>query len=207
MLDWMQTNPVLVSGFLASCVAVWGISTQRSISREKNSIDFESKLNSNRKYIDDLSKIAEIMNKGPAELERIASDKSEGFNEIINILNEWERCANALRRNVYDDEYVYKVFGSGVMTLYTRLQPFIIIRQEVNPRFFIQFTIMASSWMIRRHDEDSRHAHTQKLQELLKMKRECKVTLKKGDITYADHSGHIKNFKKAVKQLKKQMKV
>lgn len=200
LLGFITDHQVLI----AASVALWGIVTQRKISREKNSIDFEISLSNNEKYADD---IKWLFSKKPNELVALSKANTDDFYKLANILNTWEQCSRSIHTGMYQERYIYKVFGTTVIGLYRQCHQFIENRQETNPRYFIQFTVLASDWMCTRYQEDKKDKYSDKLRELLAKKREQTFYSDKGGLTKAKHDGHAKEFKKQVKMLKKQLKV
>jgi hypothetical protein len=203
--NFILINPVLTSGACAGCIALWGILTQRRLSREKNSIDFETQISSSKDY---RAAIRATLMMSSSEIEAAIKDKNtdQNFVKITNVLNTWERCARSVHSNLYDDNYLYKVFGSTVIGLYRTHLIFIESRQETNPRFYIQFTAMASHWMVRRYKEEKNGDLSEKLKEILALKREQKFYTDDKNITKAKHKGHAKQFEKQVIALKKLIK-
>ena len=198
-MDFASGHQVLI----AASVAIWGIITQRRISREKNSIDFEISLSNKEKYIED---IKWLFSKDPSELVSLADKDKDNFYKIVNVLNTWEQCARSVHTGMYQERYIYKVYGTSVIGLYRQCHQFIEDRQETNPRYFIQFTVMASDWMCKRYKEDKENKYSDTLKEILAQKREQTFYSDKGGKTKAKHDGHAKEFKKQVKKLKKQLK-
>ena len=202
---WIQANPVLFSGCLAASIALWGILTQRKLSREKNSIDFETQISSDKDY---RAAVRTVLTMQLGDLEKAMTDKvaDNNFVKLTNVFNTWERCARSVHSGLYDENYLYKVFGSTVIDLYNKHMKFIEARQEINPRYYIQFTAMASAWMVRRYEEDKNANLSEKLREALSLKREQDVSADSRSIAKAKHAGHMKTFKKQVKKLKKLIK-
>jgi hypothetical protein len=200
--SFIVSHQVLTSGFFAGCIALWGILTQRTISREKNSIDFETQISSNdsyRKAIRLVLSLTEDQIKSAIE----GKNSDPNFVTITNTLNTWERCARSVHSNIYDEEYLYKVFGSTVIGLYSAYQPFIVNRQNTNPRYYIQFTAMASDWMHMRYKEEKKKDFSEQISEVLALKREQDFYSDLSNMTHAKHKGHAKEFHKQVKKLKR----
>lgn len=200
IISFALTHQVLV----AAAVAIWGILTQRKISREKNSIDFEASLSINEKYTADLKW---LFTQEPDQLLLTIASRSDDFYRVTNVLNTWEQCARSVHTGMFQERYIYKVHGTTVMGIYAKCHKFIEDRQVVNPRYFIQFTVMASDWMCKRYKEEKDDKHSDMLTELLAKKREQNFYTEISGTPKAKHDGHAKEFKQQVKKLKKQLKV
>lgn len=203
------------TALIAAIVAVWGIKTQRSISRQKNSLDFESVYKRNTEIAAHNSIIISLINaikenklanhvdylKNLAEQNYVGMDDEqvqEGKNRclsIVTILNEWERTANAMFSNLYDEDYLYRAHGTAIIQIYSGLQPFIEARQSKNPRIFINFTVLAIRWGARRCLEDKEDV-SKKLKRQLNNIKQCEVKFVEHAV-HEDVHGHLPNLKKA----------
>ena len=167
----MDFNPLLdclrllVIPVTAGSVAIWGIMTQRKSAREKNTLDFEAAYQSNEQLKKSSSNIRKIYaldkNQRIDVYKRIASNDSEDplFNDIIYLLNIWERGANGVRKNIFDEQLMYNIYGSIVIYHFDHLYDLIDIRRASNEgvnknRVWINFEWLAIRWKIRRYQED-----------------------------------------------------
>lgn len=187
IIETIQNSPFyqapVISALIAALLAVWGIRTQRSISRQKNSLDFESAYKRNAELITHNENIVKFIQgvrnneiENPADiLERLASKPNKDLTEsekelsrsIATILNEWERTANATFSGLYDDNYLYRAHGTAIIQIYSSLKKYIEKRQETNPRLFINFTMLSVKWGVKRCKEDNDKLHS-KLRKQLK---------------------------------------
>lgn len=204
--DYISKTPVLIGAIIAASIAIWGIITQRAISREKCTLDFEAKYKENNKVIESNQKIVAFLKetKGFPQAERLNAIKANEdiIKEIKNFLNEWERAAAACSIKLYDSSYLYKIFGSTVIYFYQELRPYIQYRQEANPRFYIQFTKLAVEWQIIRFNESAKSQLDKKLKTNLNVIWSKNLTLRDGQLLGA-HNHDIKSLKSALKKINK----
>ncbi len=71
----------------------------------------------------------------------------------MTVINEWERCGNAIRHGLFDDEFLYRVYASTVINLYVSCQPYIKARQDINPKIYSNFCWLAQKWLKRKRKE------------------------------------------------------
>jgi len=148
-------HPTAIVGAIALIVATIGILKQRQTSKEKNSLDFEASYKNNKDIREAWDTLRTILQQPPNYLLEIAKDRDNKHRKsIILILNEWERAANAIYHGLYDEEFLYKAYGSTVITLFTNTLPFISYFQQKNPRTFISFTKLAVRWQLKRSNEN-----------------------------------------------------
>ena len=148
-----QTHPVTLVMMISLAVIITGILVQRQTAKEKNTLEFEQKYKHNQNLTEKFYYVIELCH--DKNLEQIAQDKTaKEYNAIVEILNEWERTANAIKHDLYDEPMLYQIYGSTVIHLWVRLQPFIQFRQKDNVRLYLNFSALASRWQIRRAKED-----------------------------------------------------
>jgi hypothetical protein len=162
----------IIVGLIAAFIAVRGLKHNVRAAKMKNSLDFESVYKHNAKVVESSLEIKKILSKRfehPIELWGLESNfQTPQAIHISTILNEWERCANGIYHKVYDDDFLYGTYGSTVIFLFTHLQPYIVARQEHNPRAFTRFCWLALNWKVRR-DSRSADKNTYKLKAALKL--------------------------------------
>lgn len=148
-------HPTAIVGSLALFVASIGILKQRQTSKEKNSLDFEASYKNNKDIRDAWDILRTALKQPEGELLKAAKNKDNEYRKsIILILNEWERAANAIYHGLYDEEFLYRAYGSIVIKLFIDTLPFIAHFQLKNPRVFISFTKLAVRWQLKRSDEN-----------------------------------------------------
>ncbi|WP_355661490.1 DUF4760 domain-containing protein [Halomonas salifodinae] len=161
---WMEHPTAYVTGFtgiLAAIVAGFTIRKQRFLSREKNSLDFQVTYKHNAEVNDCWRKIRAIARD---ELEQVilgqnSQSKTETAQALSTICNEWERCANAIKKDVYDEEFLYRVYASTVIGIYSDYGIYINERRKQNPKFFNNFIWLAERWARRRSAELEKRDH------------------------------------------------
>ncbi|MBY5940237.1 DUF4760 domain-containing protein [Halomonas sp. DP5N14-9] len=149
------------TGILAASMAIFTIRKQRFISREKNSLDFQVTYKHNAEVNDCWKKVRKIARD---EIEQIklgqnSKSGSETAQALSTICNEWERCANAIKNDVYDEEFLYKVYASTVIGIYSDYGMYINERRKQNPKFFNNFIWLAERWSKRRREELKKKNH------------------------------------------------
>lgn len=145
----------ILTGLVAALFTTRTIAKQRELSREKNSLDFQTTYKHNNEVAQSWNLIRDVAGNA-TELHRLGSD--EGSSEdaakaLSTICNEWERCANAIRNNVYDENFLYNCHGSTVYFIYRDFHPYITERRKKNPKFFNNFVWLAEKWCKRRAQE------------------------------------------------------
>ncbi|CNB98434.1 Uncharacterised protein [Yersinia frederiksenii] len=159
--DLWNNNPTFYSTIIAATVAafiaIFSIGKQRQTSREKNSLDFESSYKRSDKVenawqtllnIIKLKKVIPLHMWGRDTVRQTVEARA-----LMTVFNEWERCANAIRHGLYDDEFLYKVFGSTVLFLAKEFEPYLLARRAVNPKFYNNFCWLADNWGRRKSYE------------------------------------------------------
>ena len=115
----IHQHPNSIILFVSICAVITGILMQRQTAIEKNTLDFEEKYKHDEDIVENVKLTIKACQKKPEEIELIARHKGKvkgqvgenndaeniKFYQAINsILNEWERAANAIEYNLYDDK-------------------------------------------------------------------------------------------------------
>jgi hypothetical protein len=66
------------------------------------------------------------------------------------ILNSFEGCANAIRYGIYDEDFIYNVYGSQFINFYELTYGLMKSRQRELPRAWVNFEWLAVKWTLRR---------------------------------------------------------
>ncbi|OLO05123.1 DUF4760 domain-containing protein [Salinicola socius] len=151
----------ILTGLLAAIFTTRTIAKQRELSREKNSLDFQATYKHNQEVSDSWHKIREVRG-NLEELKRLGKDECSGEEtaKALNVIcNEWERCANAIKKNVYDEDFLYNCHGSTVYFIYRDFHPYINERRKKNPKFFNNFVWLAERWCKKRANELKKTDH------------------------------------------------
>ncbi|EKA2634923.1 DUF4760 domain-containing protein [Vibrio alginolyticus] len=168
LLDILTNHPTVYSTLLAALLAaIFAFFTLRhnvKSSRIKNSLDFETTYKHNDKVVASTLEIKNILknrlNEPVSDWGLESNSMTQEAKHLSTVMNEWERCANAIYHKVYDDNYLYGIYGSTVIFLFTHLHPYIKQRQLHNPRVYTKFCWLAINWRIRRDSENKAHTDT-----------------------------------------------
>ncbi|MFP1871897.1 DUF4760 domain-containing protein [Lonsdalea quercina] len=166
-------NPTFYPGVAGALIAFFGIRNQRRTSREKNSLDFEAAY----KRSADVRNAWQILlkiekNRLNVPLSYWGKKESAESKESVAlkiIFNEWERCANAVNNNLYDDNYLYKVYGSTLIFLDIHFEPYMQECRKRNPRFYRNLKCLALKWRVRRSQEGDSAQLTREYKKKLRL--------------------------------------
>jgi len=150
-------QPVAIVAALGLIIASLGILVQRKSWKQKNSLEFEANYSKNKKIIESytvLDGITKSQMRDAVKAKNILDDKSAAMTTILNV---WERAANAIYKDIFDEEYLYQMYCNTVIGIYNKFYPFIQGRRDYrdNPRLFILFERLALKWSYRRQEEDN----------------------------------------------------
>lgn len=67
------------------------------------------------------------------------------------ILNAMEGCANAVRYGIYDEDFIYNIYGSHFIEIYELTYGFVRARQIKQARLWVNFEWLAVKWTLRRN--------------------------------------------------------
>lgn len=147
----------VAAALIALVVAIVTIRKNRQTSREKNSLDFESSYKRSDKVDAAWQEILTLLKKDAKKpmshwgLNSVRQTKEA--RALMTVFNEWERCGNAIQHGLFDEGFLYKVYGSTVINLYIGCKPYIDARQKVNPKIYANFCWLANRWRVRRRKE------------------------------------------------------
>jgi hypothetical protein len=145
-------NPVLlVFGFLAILVAIWGVITQRVVARRHTTIDFIHKQQTDKDVID-ARKIFIEQARAPGGLAKWADKSEEGKPEsqaIQTVLNHYELIAIGIELGILDFEIYKRYNKTNTITFWHHGAPFIhAIRSRMsNDALYHEFEQMA--WWLK----------------------------------------------------------
>lgn len=184
MLTAFSDSPTFYPAAFGVLVAVISIWTQRRTSREKNSLDFEISYKRSDNVNEAFAKLRPIVQgKFETPLSHWGKLENAGTDEaktLRTIFNEWERCANAVRNKIYDNDYLYKVYGSTVLNLDETFGEYIAECQTWNERVYRNFKWLALRWKVKRCQEDvkpSSREHVKTIKEIEKMLKKLELDL------------------------------
>ncbi|HGS4606514.1 TPA: DUF4760 domain-containing protein [Vibrio cholerae] len=128
LTEFLIKNPTIVPVTLGLIVAVVGILAQRRTAREVNALKFQSDRNQNKEYDrHNTTAIAFVKTATAEEIANLAGKEGEvsEATALMYVLNEWERCANAIHYKIYDENFLYNSSASGFLAIVYRLRPYI----------------------------------------------------------------------------------
>jgi len=79
-----------------------------------------------------------------------APTATEVWQAAGKILNAFEGCANAIRYGIYDEDFIYNVYGSQFINFYELIYGLMKSRQREFPRAWVNFEWLAVKWTLRR---------------------------------------------------------
>ncbi|WP_158149046.1 DUF4760 domain-containing protein [Pantoea agglomerans] len=123
----------------------------------------------------------------------------EVYESILYILNSWERCANAVRHKIYDEEFIYSAQGTTLVLTYNALVPMIECRKDKNKRAFLNIEWLATKWDLNHTIRGSLNKTTL---QTLRTINEAKTEINNSKNLEADKA----KLKKFLKKLKKYQK-
>lgn len=157
----LVTHPTVyataIAALLAATAAYFTLRHNIRSTRVKNALDFESTYKHNDKVVTSTQAVRAMLRQQAKPVEFWGLEENQLTDEakhLSTVMNEWERCANAIYHKVYDDKFLYGTYGSTVIFLFTHLQPYIEARQKHNPRVYTKFCWLALCWRIKRDNED-----------------------------------------------------
>ncbi|WP_275212955.1 DUF4760 domain-containing protein [Citrobacter freundii] len=166
----LSDSPTFYPAFIGVIVAVVSILAQRKTSREKNSLDFEISYKRSDNVNDAFAKLRPIVSKKfeipISHWGKLENAGTEEAKALRTIFNEWERCANAVRNKIYDNDYLYKVYGSTVLNLDVTFGEYIDECQRWNERVYRNFKWLSLKWKIKRCKEDLKPASREHLKTI-----------------------------------------
>jgi hypothetical protein len=122
-----EVGAVLLSGFVAVAVALWGIWSQRHIARTRATIEF---INGNERDRDVMEarrcfiRLAKA-NGGLAMWAEEDKERDEETQSIRVVLNEYELIAIGLQRGIFDEGLYRLWFRSGAIRYWSYAKPFV----------------------------------------------------------------------------------
>ncbi|GEA06420.1 hypothetical protein KUL42_11810 [Alteromonas sp. KUL42] len=165
-----SAGAILLSASLALIAALMNITFTRKTARESNSLDFQKSLQSDVHYNEHVRKSAAAAKsrKDMRELAKVENRFDEDAISIRYVLNTWERAANAMRHNLYDELYLFEAHKSMVIAFGIDFREFIDECQKRQPSFYENFSWLALNWTIRR-DSFQEANRKKQLKKIFKM--------------------------------------
>lgn len=152
-ITYKAAGAILLSAILALYGATITVFYNRRTAREKNSLEFQESLQLNSEYKTNLTKtVKAIKNRFEMPLNILATEEhlgSESSRAIQYVLNTWERAANAMHHNIYDEKYLYGTYKSKILYFGVHLREYVKESQNDNPAFFQNYSQLVLLWAIR----------------------------------------------------------
>jgi hypothetical protein len=141
-----EVGAVFVTGAIASLIAIWGVLSQRAITRRQVTLDHISHLESDRDIIEARKRFVELA-KEPGGLARWAEADQEQTAEALaigRILNSYELISIGIQRGIIDYELFKRWHRASAIKYWERGAPFVMrIRERLgNDMFFHEFEEM-----------------------------------------------------------------
>ncbi|TLX52055.1 hypothetical protein CWC31_02585 [Pseudoalteromonas ruthenica] len=152
----LSAGAILLSASLALSAAVIGLYYQRQTAKEKNTLEFQQKLKEDKLYNKYLTDVSSIINADDKTEQLLTLADQKYVNDpraiaIRYVLNTWEQAANAIRHNLYDENFLYSSHKSCVIKLSIELRKFIRERQKANILLYSSFNWLSIKWSLKRN--------------------------------------------------------
>jgi hypothetical protein len=152
---FIKRNPTLVFVSATPFLAYFSWQTQKHLTRAKYTMDFQVSFSDS----DNMKKAAKVFKR---RLSKMTSEElielaetgkpAKAHTHVVEILNAWERVAVALKHDVYDEDMLYSIYGSFLLSTCRTLSPYIKQKQAKNPLVFINLQELVICWRSRRDD-------------------------------------------------------
>lgn len=122
-----HVTAVLIVGFVAAAVALWGIFSQRALARRKATLDVilrseaDGDLIAARKFFIQLAKAPG----GLATWADVSNENTDEAQAIRLVLNEFELISIGIQRGIIDYELYRRWYRSGVIRHWSHAAPFV----------------------------------------------------------------------------------
>jgi hypothetical protein len=141
-----DAGAILITGMLAAIVAVWGIYSQRAITRRQVTLEHIARLESDGDLIK-ARKGFKAATKSAEGIERFAAADKEDSDEVQAIataLNEFELISIGIQRGIIDFELYSRWYRSGAMRAWADAKPFVdaLRHRRNNPIIYHEFEEM-----------------------------------------------------------------
>jgi Domain of unknown function (DUF4760) len=145
-----EVGAVFVTGGFASLIAIWGVLSQRVITRRQVTLDHIAHLESDRDIIEARKLFVELA-KEPGGLAKWAEADQEQTTQALaigRILNSYELISIGIQRGIIDYELLKRWHRASAIKYWERGGPFVMrIRERLgNDMFFHEFEQM-TRWL------------------------------------------------------------
>ncbi|GKV82434.1 DUF4760 domain-containing protein [Pectobacterium versatile] len=154
-------------GFFGAVIAIVSIRMQRKTSREKNALEFDVFYQTNEDIRSHWAVVVKYLNENKNRYDLKNIEKTDHvFISLIFILNTWERAANAIRYNVFDEDYLYNVLGGSAVRIHDEINIFIESRRAINKLVWVNYEWLVIRWRLRRKLNDENISNTENVLKL-----------------------------------------
>jgi hypothetical protein len=141
-----EVGAVFITGGIASLIAIWGVWSQRAITRRQVTLNHISHLESDRDIIEARKRFVELA-KAPGGLAAWAEADKEQTEEALaigRILNSYELISIGIQRGILDYKLFERWQRASTIKYWERGAPYVMrIRERLNnDRFFHEFEQM-----------------------------------------------------------------
>jgi hypothetical protein len=141
-----EVGAVFVTGAIASLIAIWGVLSQRAITRRQVTLDHITHLESDRDIIEARKRFVELAkeNGGLAIWAEPDQEQTTEALAIGRILNSYELISIGIQRGIIDFELFKRWHKTSAIKYWERGAPFVMrIRERLgNDMFFHEFEEM-----------------------------------------------------------------
>lgn len=143
-----EVEAILLTASLAAILAVWGVITQRVVTRRSATLDFLSRVDTDNDLIDAREKFNKLteVDGGLAVYADPKKYHTDDAKSIRLVLNEHERIALGIQFGILDREFVKRHCRGQLIADWTFAAPFVYkIRAETsNPAIYHEFEDLVS---------------------------------------------------------------
>ncbi|WP_240618603.1 DUF4760 domain-containing protein [Pectobacterium punjabense] len=175
-IDWLLKNLPAATPIIAlsaTVIAYFGYRRQRRLHQEKLSYDFESFYQNDKElkeHRENLNTLFKKHRREKLDLKVFANLDSENDygKSIMFVLNNWEKCAHAIKEELLDEDYLYNVFHIVALRAYTLLEGYIDARRKLpgNSDAYLNYRWLAERWKLKRLIEEEKN-DTKDLEDLV----------------------------------------
>lgn len=114
---------------------------------------------------------------------------------IMFVLNNWEKCAHAIKEELLDEEYLYNVFHIVALRAYNSLEGYIDQRRKLpgNSDAYLNFRWLAERWKLKQLIES----------EIKNSKKIENLVIKSSDLHYKNKKNKELGLNCQIRDLKK----
>lgn len=147
MASLNEVEAILVTAMCAGILAVWGIITQRIVTRRSNTLDYLWEIDSDKDLLDARKDFIRVTKEegGIAKYAEIDKRISKDTDSIRLILNTHERMAIGIQFGILDHEFVKRHSRGTILQDWSLAAPFVYaIRTSIdNPAIYHEFEELA----------------------------------------------------------------